>query len=73
MAPSGSFARGLFWHDFPMGWQGRARQLCPGNSDVDLLGDGKRVVDLHPKVPHRALDLGVPEEELNRRRFPVRR
>jgi hypothetical protein len=24
---------------------GRARQLCPGGSDVDFLGDFKRVVD----------------------------
>jgi hypothetical protein len=34
-------------------------------SDVDLLGDGKRVIDLDAEIPYRALDLGVTEKELN--------
>jgi hypothetical protein len=35
---------------------GRARQLCPGNSDVDFLGDLKRVVDLNAEVAYGAFD-----------------
>jgi hypothetical protein len=31
---------------------GRARQLCRGNSDVDFLGDLKRVVDLNAEVAY---------------------
>ena len=38
---------------------GRARQLCPGISDVDFLRDLDRVVDLDAEVANRALDLGV--------------
>jgi hypothetical protein len=37
----------------------------PGSSDVDLLGDGERIIELDAEVPDRALHLGVPEEELN--------
>ena len=33
---------------------GRVRQLCPGNSDVDFLGDLKRVVDLNAEVAYGA-------------------
>jgi hypothetical protein len=50
------------WHDFT-GWVGgRARQLCPGTSDVDLLCDVKGVVDLNAKIPHRAFDPPVAEK-----------
>jgi hypothetical protein len=31
-------------------------------SDVDLLCDFDRVIDLDAKIPHRAFDLGVPEQ-----------
>ena len=34
-------------------------------SDVDLLGNRERVVDLDAEVPHCALDLGVTKEQLN--------
>ena len=54
------------WHAFPCRRSGRARQLCPGTSDVDFLGDIKRVVDLDAEVSNRAFDLGVAEEQLNR-------
>jgi hypothetical protein len=37
----------------------------PRSSDVDLLGDGERIIDLDAEVSDRALHLGVPEEELN--------
>jgi hypothetical protein len=35
---------------------GRARQLCPRTSDVDFLGDLKRVVDLNAEVAYGAFD-----------------
>jgi hypothetical protein len=38
----------------------------PRCSDVDLLCDGERVIDLDAKISDRALHLGVPEEQLNR-------
>jgi hypothetical protein len=44
--------------------RGRAGLLCPGSSDVDLLGYGKSVIDLDAKVAHRALYLFVPQQEL---------
>jgi hypothetical protein len=42
----------------------------PRPSDVDLLGDGERVIDLEAKVPDRALHLGMAEEQLNRAEVP---
>lgn len=44
---------------------GRARQLCPGSSDVDFFSYFNRVVDLDAEIPNRALDLGVTEQQLN--------
>jgi hypothetical protein len=35
---------------------GRARQLCPDNSDLDFLGDLNRIVDLDAKIANRAFD-----------------
>jgi hypothetical protein len=32
----------------------------PGNSDIDLFGYGKGVVDFDTEVAHRALDLFMP-------------
>jgi hypothetical protein len=40
---------------------GRARQLCPGISDVNFLSDLDRVVDLDAEIADGALDLGVTE------------
>ena len=37
----------------------------PRPSDIDLLSDGERVIDLDAKVPDRALHLGMAEEQLN--------
>jgi hypothetical protein len=48
---------------------GRGGQLCQGYSDVDLLGDGKRIVDFNSQVSHSALNL-MPEEELYRTQIP---
>jgi hypothetical protein len=44
---------------------GRAFPLCPGSSDVDLLCDGKGIIDLDAEVPHRAFDLGVTKQDLH--------
>jgi hypothetical protein len=51
----------------PSRWSGpgRACRLCPGISDVNLLGYGQRVVDLNPKVADGALDLRMAEEQLH--------
>ena len=43
---------------------GRARQLCPGSSDVDFLRDLYGVIDLDAEVANRALDLRVSEQKL---------
>jgi hypothetical protein len=40
---------------------GRARQLCPRTSDVDFLGDLKRIVDLNAEVAYGAFDPRVAE------------
>jgi hypothetical protein len=45
----------------------------PRLSDFRLLGDLERVIDLDAGVPHRRLQLGVSKEQLNGRRFFVRR
>ena len=38
----------------------------PWRSDVQLLGDGERVVHLDAEIADRALQLGVAEQELDR-------
>ena len=38
---------------------GQSVTALPRYSDVDLLGDGERIIDLDAEVPDRALDLGV--------------
>ena len=45
----------------------------PRCSDVYLLGDGERIVNLDAEVPDRALHLGAAKEQLNRTEVPVRR
>jgi hypothetical protein len=44
---------------------GRARQLCPVNSDVDFLRDLNGVVYLDTKVTDSAFDFSMAEEELD--------
>jgi hypothetical protein len=44
---------------------GRARQLCPGISDLDLFGDLQSVIHLDAQVSHRALNFLVPEQMLD--------
>jgi hypothetical protein len=40
---------------------GRARQLCPGTSDLDLLGDLNGIVNFYAKIANGALDLRVAQ------------
>jgi hypothetical protein len=42
----------------------------PRCSDVDLLGDGKCIVNLDAELPDGALHFGVPKEKLNRAEVP---
>jgi hypothetical protein len=49
---------------------GQSVTALPRCSDVDLLGDGERVVNLDAEVPDRALHLGVAKEPLNRPELP---
>jgi hypothetical protein len=45
---------------------GRGRQLCPGISDVNFLGNLDGIVDLNTEIADGALNFGVAEQELNR-------
>lgn len=45
---------------------GRARPLCPGRSDVDLFRYCESIINFDAKVSDGTLDLGMPEQELNR-------
>ena len=49
---------------------GQSVTALPRCSDVDLLGNGERVIDLDAKISDRALHFGVPKEELNRAEVP---
>jgi hypothetical protein len=44
---------------------GRARPLCPGDSDVNLFRYCQGVIDLDAQVSDRAFDLGVSKQELH--------
>lgn len=37
----------------------------PPNSEIYLLGNSKGVIYLYPEIADRALDLGVPEQQLD--------
>ncbi len=45
---------------------GRGRQLCPGISDVNFLGNLDGIVNLNTEITDGALNFGVAEQELNR-------
>jgi hypothetical protein len=49
---------------------GQSVAALPRCSDVDLLGDRERIVDLDAEVPDRALHLGVAKEQLDRAEVP---
>src|SRR5262249_45996125 len=38
----------------------RAGPLCPGSSDLNLLGYGKSVIDLDAKIPRRTFEFFMP-------------
>ena len=42
----------------------------PQFSNIDLLGNRKRVVHLDPQIADRAFDLRVAQQELNRSKVP---
>ena len=42
------------------GKEGRASLLCPGSSDIHLLGDGQSIVYLDAEIPNSALDFAMP-------------
>jgi hypothetical protein len=44
---------------------GRAGQLCPGSSDVDLPRYSESVVDLNAEITHGALDLSMAKQKLD--------
>jgi hypothetical protein len=49
-------------HDARREQKGRAFSLCPDASDINLFGYGEGIIDFDAEIPHRALDLCVPEE-----------
>ena len=49
---------------------GQSVTALPRCSDVNLLGDGERIVDFDAEIPDRALHLGVAKEQLNRPEIP---
>ena len=55
-------ARWGFWPEAA----GRARQLCPGNSDLDPLCNIEGIIDLHAEVAHGTFNAGMPEQKLHR-------
>ena len=46
-------------------WDGGRLLPSAKRSDVDFLGDAQRVVEFDAKVPDRAINLGVSEQELD--------
>ena len=48
-----------------MSVKGRALQLCPLPSNVDLLRYGEGIVYINAEVPHRTLYLGVTKQKLD--------
>lgn len=53
------------WPVFVIWDSGRARQLCPGTSDLDLLGNLNGIVDFDAKISNCALYLRVAQQELD--------
>ena len=41
------------------------RTVTVGSSDVDLLGHFQRIVDLDAEITHRAVEVGVSEQQLH--------
>jgi hypothetical protein len=49
------------WPYYAVQGLGRARQLCPGTSDLDFFGDLNGIINLNAKVANSALDLCVAQ------------
>jgi hypothetical protein len=49
------------WPVFTVRNRGRARQLCPGTSDLDFLGDLDGIVNLDAKIANGTFDLRVSQ------------
>ncbi len=45
---------------------GQSRSALPSESDVNLLCNGQRVIDLYAEIPDGALDLAMTQEQLDR-------
>ena len=56
MTECGYFSRSLI---------GQSMSALPSGSDVDLLGNCESIIDLDAEIPDGALDLGMPQEQLN--------
>lgn len=48
-----------------LGDEGRVSLICPGGSDIHLLGDGRSIVHLDAEMPNSALDFSVAQKELH--------
>jgi hypothetical protein len=55
-----------FWPSSTLQRAGRGRQLCPGISDVNFLGNLDDIVNLNAEIADGALNFGVAEQKLNR-------
>ena len=44
---------------------GRAFQLCPAISDINLFGYGQGVIHFDAQISDRAFDLDMPEQKLD--------
>ncbi len=53
------------WHEG--GAEGGAKpfRLCPCSSDVDLFSYGEGIIDFNAEIPDGALDLRVPQQQLD--------
>ena len=50
---------------FPRSLIGQSASALPSGSDVDLLGDGESIIYLDAEISDGALDLRVPQEQLD--------
>ncbi len=45
--------------------EGKAFWLCPGASDINLFGNSEGIINFDAEISDRALDLGMPEQQLH--------
>src|SRR5690348_18252875 len=53
------------WHEGEAEGGARPVRLCPGSSDVNLLGYGEGIIDFNAEIPDGALDLGMSQQQLH--------